>query len=161
MPSSIQVDIVSAEGAMFSGRATMVIAPGIMGEVGILPTHSPLLTRLKPGEIRIYPVEGEELLMYVSGGLLEVQPFAITVLADTARRAEDIDAKAALRAMQQAERMVHQVEEVFGKGMAVAGLIDYTKAKLELAKAAAQLKTIEDLRRRSGGRRRPGKGKFT
>ncbi len=154
MANSIQVDIVSAEGAIFSGLARMVIAPGAMGEVGILPAHSPLLTRLKPGEIRICPIEGEELFIYVSGGLLEVQPFAITVLADTALRAEDIDAKAALRVMQQAEQVVREAKEALGEGMAVVGLIDYTKAKIELAKAAAQLKTLDDLRRRAGGRRR-------
>lgn len=154
MANSIQVDIVSAEGAIFSGLARMVIAPGAMGEVGILPAHSPLLTRLKPGEIRICPIEGEELFIYVSGGLLEVQPFAITVLADTALRAEDIDAKAALKVMQQAEKVVREAKEALGEGMAVVGLIDYTKAKIELAKAAAQLKTLGDLRRRAGGRRR-------
>lgn len=154
MANSIQVDIVSAEGAIFSGLARMVIAPGAMGEVGILPAHSPLLTRLKPGEIRICPIEGEELFIYVSGGLLEVQPFAITVLADTALRAEDIDAKAALKVMQQAEKVVREAKEALGEGMAVVGLIDYTKAKIELAKAAAQLKTLDDLRRRAGGRRR-------
>ena len=153
MPKSIQVDIVSAEGAIFSGLARMLIAPGVMGEVGILPTHSPLLTRLKPGEIRIYPNEGEERLIYVSGGVLEIQPFAITVLADTAVRAEDIDAEAALRAMQRAERVAREAEGALGEGMAVVGLIDYTKAKIELAKAAAQLKTLEDLRRRAGSRR--------
>nr|MBS0021689.1 F0F1 ATP synthase subunit epsilon [Gammaproteobacteria bacterium] len=157
MPNSIQVDIVSAEGAIFSGRASRVIAPAAVGEVGILPAHAPLLTRLKPGEIRICPIEGEELLIYVSGGLLEVQPFAITVLADTALRAEDIDAKAALRVVQQAEKVVREAEEALGEGMAVVGLIDYTKAKIELAKAVAQLKTLDDLRRRSGGRRRGGK----
>jgi F-type H+-transporting ATPase subunit epsilon len=157
MAKSIQVDIVSAEGTIFSGLARMLIAPGIMGEVGVLPTHSPLLTRLKPGEIRIYPVEGEELLIYVSGGLLEIQPFAITVLADTALRAEDIDAKAALRAMQQAERVARDAEEAIGEREAVLGLIDYTKAKIELAKAAAQLKTLDNLRRRAGGRRGGGK----
>lgn len=157
MPNSIQVDIVSAEGAIFSGRASRVIAPAAVGEVGILPAHAPLLTRLKPGEIRICPIEGEELLIYVSGGLLEVQPFAITVLADTALRAEDIDAKAALRVVQQAEKVVREAEGALGEGMAVVGLIDYTKAKIELAKAVAQLKTLDDLRRRSGGRRRGGK----
>lgn len=157
MPNSIQVDIVSAEGAIFSGRASRVIAPATVGEVGILPAHAPLLTRLKPGEIRICPIEGEELLIYVSGGLIEVQPFAITVLADTALRAEDIDAKAALRVAQQAEKVVREAEEALGEGMAVVGLIDYTKAKIELAKAVAQLKTLDDLRRRSGGRRRGGK----
>lgn len=154
MPNSIQVDIVSAEGAIFSGLASMIIAPAVMGDVGILPTHSPLLTRLRPGEIRIYPIGGDELLIYVSGGLLEIQPFAITVLADTALRAEDIDAKAARRAMQQAESVARQAKEALGGGTAVVGMIDYTKAKIELAKAAAQLKTIEDLRRRAGGPRR-------
>lgn len=157
MPKSIQVDIVSAESAIFSGLASMLIAPGVMGEMGILPTHSPLLTRLKPGEIRIYPIAGEEVLIYVSGGVLEVQPFAITVLADTALRAEDIDAAAALRAMQQAQSITREAKEALGEGTALVGLIDYAKAKSELAQAAAQLKTLEDLRRRAGGRRRGGK----
>lgn len=157
MANSIQVDIVSAERAIFSGLASMFVAPGVMGEVGVLPSHSPLLTRLKPGEIRIYPIEGEEVLIYVSGGLLEIQPFAITVLADTALRAEDIDEAAALRAMQQAERVTRETMASLGEGMAVVGLIDYAKAKSELAQAAAQLRTFDDLRRRARGRARGGK----
>lgn len=157
MAKSIQVDIVSAEGVIFSGLASMLIAPGVMGEVGILPTHAPLLTRLNPGEVRIDLLAGDEVLIYVSGGVLEVQPFAITVLADTALRAESIDAEAARRAMRQAESVAQAAKEALGEGAAMVGLIDYALAKAELAKAAAQLKTLDDLRRRAGGRRRGGK----
>ncbi|MGF1612398.1 MAG: F0F1 ATP synthase subunit epsilon [Gammaproteobacteria bacterium] len=157
MANSIQVDIVSAEGVIFSGLASMLIAPGVMGEVGILPTHAPLLTRLNPGEVRIDLLAGDEVLIYVSGGVLEVQPFAITVLADTALRAESIDAQAALRAMRAAESVAQAAKEALREGTAVVGLIDYAQAKAELAKAAAQLKTLDDLRRRAGGRRRGGK----
>ena len=146
MVRSIQLDIVSAEGAIFSGLAKLVIAPAVMGELGILPAHSPLLTRLKPGEIRIYPTEGEELLIYVSGGVLEIQPFAITVLADTALRAENIDERAALEAKRRAEQEARRAEQALAEGMPV---FDYAKAKSELAKAVAQLHTIEHLRRRA------------
>jgi F-type H+-transporting ATPase subunit epsilon len=145
MVNSMYVDIVSAEAEIFSGTATMVVVPALMGEMGILPAHSPLLTRLRPGEVRIYPVEGGELLIYVSGGLLEIQPFSITVLADTALRAEGIDEEAARKAQQYAERELRRAEKASAEGLPV---LDYAKAKAELAKAIAQLRTVEDLRRR-------------
>src|SRR5882672_10262302 len=100
---TIQVDIVSAEGEIFSGPAKMVFAPGIEGELGIAPRHAPLLTLLKPGEVRVQPPEGDEQAFYVGGGALEVQPRKITVLADTALRAKDLDEAAALAAKQRAE----------------------------------------------------------
>ena len=100
--ASIRVDIVSAEGEIFSGEAEMVFAPGQLGEIGIAPRHAPLLTDLKPGEVRIQPPEGEERVFYVSGGILEVQPQRVTVLANSALRAEDLDETAALEARERA-----------------------------------------------------------
>ncbi len=103
MANTIQVDIVSAEGEIFSGAATMVFAPASMGEIGIAPRHAPLLTTLKPGEVRVQTPDGNEQYFYVGGGALEVQPHLVTVLADTALRAKDIDEAAALAAKQRAE----------------------------------------------------------
>ena len=99
---SIHVEIVSAEGAIFSGEATMVFAPAKMGDVGIAPRHAPLLTDLRPGEVRVQTDEGPEQFFYVTGGVLEVQPHLITVLADSALRAEDLDEAAALEARERA-----------------------------------------------------------
>ena len=100
--ASIRVDIVSAEGEIFSGEAEMVFAPGQLGEIGIAPRHAPLLTDLKPGEVRVQPPEGEERVFYVSGGILEVQPQRVTVLANSALRAEDLDEAAAFEAREKA-----------------------------------------------------------
>ena len=100
---TIQVDIVSAEGEIFSGPATMVFAPGLVGDLGIAPRHAPLLTLLKPGEVRVQTAEGSEQHFFVGGGALEVQPNKVTVLADTAIRAKDLDEQAALAAKQRAE----------------------------------------------------------
>src|SRR5690606_11013129 len=101
----IHVDIVSAEGAIYSGEARMVFAPAKMGDVGIAPRHAPLLTDLRPGEVRVQPQEGgEELFFYVTGGVLEVQPHLVTVLADSALRAEDLDEAAALEARERARQ---------------------------------------------------------
>jgi F-type H+-transporting ATPase subunit epsilon len=136
--SSIHVDIVSAEGAIWSGEAGMVFAPAKMGDVGIAPRHAPLLTTLRPGGVRVQPAEGgEELYFYVSGGVLEVQPYLVTVLADTALRARDVDEAAALEAKRRAEEALRNREE----------LIDYARAQAELAEAVAQLQALEHLRK--------------
>ena len=103
MASTIHVDIVSAEGEIFSGEASMVFVPAIMGDIGIAPRHAPLLTTLKPGEVRVQTPDGDEQFFYVSGGAIEIQPHLVTVLADTALRAHDLDEAAALQAKQRAE----------------------------------------------------------
>ncbi|MDH5436462.1 MAG: F0F1 ATP synthase subunit epsilon [Gammaproteobacteria bacterium] len=138
MAMTIHVDIVSAEESIFSGSAEMVFAPGEMGELGIAPRHTPLLTRLRAGEVRIKPAgDGEEQFFYVSGGMLEIQPHVITVLADTALRAKDIDEAAALLAKEHAEKAMQDQESD----------IDYAEAQAELARAVAQLQTLERLRK--------------
>jgi len=138
MAMIVHVDIVSAEESIFSGSAEMVFAPGEMGELGIAPRHSPLLTRLRPGEVRIQLAGGgEELFYYVSGGMLEIQPHMITVLADTALRAKDIDEAAALKAKEHAEKALEDRESE----------IDYAEAQAELARAVAQLQTLDRLRK--------------
>ncbi len=134
---TIHIDIVSAEKAIYSGLAEMVFAPAEMGEVGIAPRHAQLITRLKPGEVRVKTVT-EELPFYVSGGLLEVQPHVVTILADTAIRAKDIDEAAALEAKSRAE------EALADK----SGKIDYAKAQAELTEAVMQLRTLDRLRKR-------------
>lgn len=137
MAETIQVDIVSAEGEIFSGAARMVFAPGSQGDVGIAPRHAPLLTLLKPGEVRVQPPEGEEQVFFVGGGALEVQPHHVTVLADTALRARDIDEAAAQAAKQRAEDALRDN----------VGKIEQAEALAELARAAAQLKVLERLRK--------------
>jgi F-type H+-transporting ATPase subunit epsilon len=137
---TIQVDIVSAEGEIFSGEAAMVFAPASQGEVGIAPRHAPLLTLLKAGVVRVQTPDGEEHVFYVGGGALEVQPSRVSVLADTALRAKDIDEQAALAAKQRAE------EALSDRGAA----IDQAQALAELARAAAQLKVLERLRKLRG-----------
>jgi F-type H+-transporting ATPase subunit epsilon len=138
MAKSLQVDIVSAEQAIFSGLAERVIAPGEAGELGILPEHAPLLTRIKPGTVRILPQGGgEEEVIYVSGGMMEVQPDRVTVLADTSVRAHDLDEAKAL----EAERLAK--EALANK----TGAMDIAKAQAEFAQAAAQLAAIRRLRR--------------
>jgi F-type H+-transporting ATPase subunit epsilon len=141
MAMTIHVDIVSAESSIFSGQAEMVFAPAIMGEVGIAPRHSPLLSPLGPGEVRVRLPDGAgEEAFYISGGILEVQPFTVTVLSDTAIRAHDLDESKALEAKQQAEqRLADRGAEV-----------DYAKELANLAQAAAQLRTLERLRKRRG-----------
>ena len=140
MSNLIQVDIVSAEKEIFSGEAQMVFAPAVMGEVGISPGHAPLVTRMTPGEVRVKDSNGNELAFYVSGGLLEVQPRSITVLSDTAERAEDLDEAAILKAKEEAEQALHEKDSK----------IDYAKAQIALAEASAQLQTLQRLRKRSG-----------
>lgn len=135
--ATIHVDIVSAEGEIFSGEASMVFAPAIMGELGIAPRHAPLLTTLRPGEVRVQTPAGEEQFFYVSGGALEIQPHLVTVLADTAVRARDLDEAAAMQAKQRAEEALRDRTDS----------VDVAKAQAELAAAAAQLKAIEKLRK--------------
>ena len=135
--ATIKCDIVSAEAEIFHGQATMVIASGEMGELGIAPRHAPLITRLKPGQVRVIPENGEEQFFYVSGGILEVQPNLVTVLADTAMRAKDIDENSARRAKEEAERVIANR----GEAMEIA------EAQAQLAMATAQLEALERFRR--------------
>jgi F-type H+-transporting ATPase subunit epsilon len=138
MANTIHVDIVSAEGQIFAGEASMVFVPGSQGEIGIAPRHAPLLTTLKAGEIRVQSEGHEEQLFYVGGGSLEVQPNAVTVLADTAARARDLDEAAALAAKQRAEDAVRTRSDK----------MDLAEAQAELARAVAQLRAIERLRKK-------------
>jgi F-type H+-transporting ATPase subunit epsilon len=137
---TIQVDIVSAEGELFSGLAAVVFAPASEGDLGIYPRHAPLLTLLKPGEVRVQTPDGEQHFFFVGGGALEVQPNKVTVLADTALRAKDIDEAAALAAKQRAEEALRDR----------AGHITQAEALAELARAAAQLKLLARLRKLRG-----------
>lgn len=138
MAMTIHVDIVSAEQEVFSGVAEMLFAPAEMGEVGIAPRHAPMITRLRPGEVRVKISDKESQEYYVSGGLLEVQPHIVTVLADTAIRAKDIDEAKALEAKARAEEMLKDK----------SGKIDYAIAQAQLAEAVMQLRTLERLRKR-------------
>lgn len=139
MAMTVHVDIVSAEEQIFSGLAEFVALPGEAGELGILPGHMPLMTRIKPGAVRVkVPNQAEEELVFVAGGMLEVQPGLVTVLADTAIRGKDLDEAKALEAKKKAEEaLVNQGSE-----------IDYAKAQAELAEAVAQLAAIQRLRKR-------------
>jgi F-type H+-transporting ATPase subunit epsilon len=140
MSMTIHIHIVSAETEIFSGTANMVFAPAEMGEVGIAPRHTPLLTRLKPGEVRVQMEGQDEQFFYVSGGVLEIQPHVVTVLADTAIRATDLDEAAATKAKERAERAMDDRQSDF----------DYAKAQAELAEAVAQLRTINSIRKKAG-----------
>lgn len=140
MAMTVHVDIVSAEAEIFSGPAQMVFASGVMGELGILPRHAPLLTKLKPGEVRVVRPEGEEEFYYISGGMLEIQPHTITVLADTAIRAKDLDEASALEAKQRAEQALRDQQ----------GEMELARAEQELAEAMAQLQAIQKLRKKAG-----------
>lgn len=135
--STIQVTIVSAEGEIYDGEAAMVFAPAIEGDVGISPRHAPLLTRLKPGEVRVKPESGDENHFFVSGGILEIQPHKVTVLADTAARAHDLDEAAAQEAKRRAEELLQQQRSD----------VDYGRVQAELAEAVAKLQMLERLRR--------------
>ncbi|MGA1562170.1 MAG: F0F1 ATP synthase subunit epsilon [Gammaproteobacteria bacterium] len=141
MAMTVQVDIVSAEEAIFSGQAEMVYAPAAMGEVGVAPRHAPMLTPLKPGSVRIQ-TGSEEKIYYVSGGLLEVQPNTVTVLADTVVRARDLDEAAAEKARAQAEERIRDHKDEF----------DFAAAQTELAEAMAQLATIDKLKHKAQAR---------
>jgi F-type H+-transporting ATPase subunit epsilon len=137
MAKKLHVDIVSAEQQIFSGEAEMVIAPGEAGELGILPEHAPLLTRIKPGTVRIQSAGVDEEVIYVSGGMMEVQPDRVTVLADTSVRAHDLDEAKAM----EAERLAK--EALTNR----TGKMEYAKALSELAEASAQIAAIRKLRK--------------
>jgi F-type H+-transporting ATPase subunit epsilon len=135
--STIRVDVVSAEAEVFHGEAKLVVATGEMGELGIAPRHAPLITRLKPGQVRIIQASGEELFLYVSGGILEVQPSVVTILTDTAVRAADLDEAAAKEAKEKAERIIANRTDA----------VEVAEAQAELAQAIAQLQALERLRK--------------
>jgi len=137
MASTIHCDIVSAEAEIFSGDAAMVVVTGEEGELGIAPRHAPLLTRLKPGQVRVMLPEGGEEFYYISGGLLEVQPHVVTVLSDTAARASDLDEAAALKAKEEAERALSDR----------TADMEVAQAQAQLAEAMAQLAALERLRK--------------
>ena len=138
MAMTMHLDIVSAEKELFSGRAEVVIAPAIMGEVGIHARHTPLLTPLKPGEVKITKQGGEEESIYVSGGMMEVQPSVVTILSDTAVRAQDLDEAAAMEAKQAAEEAIANRD----------GDMDIAEAQSRLLEAVAQLQMIERFRKK-------------
>ncbi len=140
MTMTVHCDIVSAEQQIFSGLAEMVIAAGSEGDLGIAYGHAPLLTGLKPGPIRIVKQGGEEEIYYISGGYAEIQPYHITVLADTALRADDMDETAALQAKTEAE------QNMADRG----GEFDYSSAAVQLAEATAQLRTLQAIRKKMG-----------
>jgi F-type H+-transporting ATPase subunit epsilon len=134
--ATIHVDIVSAEGEIYSGTAAMVYAPAKMGEVGIAPRHAPLLTVLKPGEVRVEDTEGKEHFFYVTGGMLEIQPHLVTVLADTALRGEQLDEAAALAARDEAEKALAGISEE----------TDLVRAQAELAEAEARYRAAQKIK---------------
>ena len=134
--ATIHVDIVSAEGEIYSGPAAMVYAPAKMGEVGIAPRHAPLLTVLKPGEVRVEDTEGKEHFFYVTGGMLEIQPHLVTVLADTALRGEQLDEAAALAARDEAEKALAGISEE----------PDLARAQAELAEAEARYRAAQKIK---------------
>jgi len=140
MAMTMHVDIVSAESEIFSGTAEMVLAPALMGEVGIMPRHTQMLTPLKPGEVRVTREGGEQEYYYVSGGIMEVQPHVVTVLSDTAVRAADLDEAAALEAKKHAEQALKEH----------SGEMDFARAEAELAQAVAQLRMIKKVRKNLG-----------
>ncbi len=138
MAMTFHVDVVSAEEAIFSGLAEMIVVPGQMGELGIYPRHAPLLTRIKPGSVRLrLPNQTEDMLIYVSGGMLEVQPNIVTVLADTAIRSGDLDEARALEAKRLAEEAIKNRSTE----------IDFVQAQAELIEAVAQLQAIQKIRK--------------
>ena len=139
MANTIHVDVVSAEEQIYSGEAEFVVLPGEEGELGIYPRHTPLITRIKPGTVRIKPEGGgDEELIFVAGGILEVQPKVVTVLADTAIRGQDLDEAKALEAQKRAQEAMHDR----------SGKMEYAKAVAELAEAAAQIAAIRKLRQK-------------
>ena len=141
MAMTLHCDIVSAEEAIFSGLVELVVAHGSLGDLGICYGHAPLLTALEPGPVRVKLASGEEQVFYVSGGFLEAQPNLVSILADTAVRAGDIDEASALEAQREAQ---HQLTNQSGD-------IDYGRAAAQLAAAAAQLRTIQQIRKKMGG----------
>jgi F-type H+-transporting ATPase subunit epsilon len=137
--ATMKVDIVSAEGEIFSGEAKMVFAPAIMGDVGIAPRHAPLLTNLRPGDLRVQTPEGEEKFFYVTGGVLEVQPHMVTVLADSAMHGDDLDEEAARISKEAAEQQLAQADK---KGL--------EHARLQLVEASARYRAVQKLKGRKG-----------
>ncbi|MDD5402952.1 MAG: F0F1 ATP synthase subunit epsilon [Sulfuricella sp.] len=141
MAMTIHVDVVSAEQSIFSGVAEFIAAPAAAGEVGIYPRHAPFISRMKPGTVRVkIPDQAEEELFFVSGGILEVQPQVVTILADTALRGKDLDEAKALEAKQRAEEAMKDR----------SATMDYAKAEAELAEAVAQIRAIQKIRKQSG-----------
>lgn len=140
MAMSVHCDIVSAEESIFSGRAELVVASGVLGDLGIAPGHAALLTELQPGPVRVMKQGGGEEIFYVTGGFIEVQPNVVTVLADTAVRAAEIDTAEAEKAKAEALRVISNKASDF----------EYSKAAVELAHAAARLRTVQQLRRKMG-----------
>jgi F-type H+-transporting ATPase subunit epsilon len=138
MSKTIRCDIVSAQEEIFSGEAAMIFATGTVGELGISPRHAPLITQLKPGPVRVQTPDGEEAFFFVGGGILEVMPHIVTVLADTAVRADDLDEAAASRAKEEAER------ELLDR----TGEMEVAEAQAKLAEAIAQLQALERLRKK-------------
>ena len=139
MANTLHIDVVSAEESIYSGEAEFVVLPGEAGELGIYPRHTPLITRIRPGEVRIKPAGGgEEALIFVAGGILEVQPKVVTVLADTAIRGHDLDEAKALEAKKQAEEAMQSR----------TSKLEIAKAQAELAAAIAQLQAIQKLRKK-------------
>jgi|TARA_B110000879_G_scaffold34764_1_gene48003 F-type H+-transporting ATPase subunit epsilon len=141
MAMTVHCDIVSADESLFSGLIEMVVATGSLGELGVTAGHAPLLSDLKPGPVRLIKQNGEEEIYYLSGGYLEVQPNMVSILADTAVRADDIDEAAAAEAVKDAEQAIANQ----------SGEIEYSKAAAMLAEASAQLKTVAQLRKKLGG----------
>ncbi len=139
MAMTIHVDVVSAEKEIYSGLVEAVFATATMGEIGIYPRHTPLLTSLKAGEVRVL-VNGQEEQFYVSGGMLEVQPHVVTVLADTAMRADDVDEAAAIAAKEAAEKSLAESAEK----------LDYAEVQVQLAEASAQLRVVQRARKSAG-----------
>jgi F-type H+-transporting ATPase subunit epsilon len=137
MASTIRCDIVSAEEEIFHGDVKLVVATGEMGELGIAPRHAPLITRLKPGQVRVVMESGDEQFFYVSGGILEVQPQVVTVLTDTAIRAKDLDEAAAKQAKEEAEKLLLNRTDA----------LEIAEAQAQLAQALAQLQALERLRK--------------
>lgn len=138
MAMTTHVDIVSAEEEIWSGKATMIFAPGVMGELGITPRHAPLLTRLKAGEVRVRDASGVDESFFITGGMLEVQPHIVTVLSDTAVRADDLDEATAIVAKERAEAAVQNKSSE----------MDFARASAELAEATALVETIKKLKGR-------------
>ena len=140
MAMTVHCDIVSAEQEIFSGLVEMIVATGSEGELGIAYGHAPLLTALNPGPVRVIKPEGEEEIFYLSGGYVEVQPHVVSILADTALRADDMDEAAALEAKKEAEQALHNQ----------SGEFDYSRAAAQLAEAVAQLRTLQAIRKKAG-----------
>ena len=137
MTATIRCDIVSAEAEIFHGTATLGVASGDEGELGIAPRHAPLITRLKPGQVRVIAENGDEQSFYVSGGIIEVQPQVVTILADTAIRAKDLDEAAVIRAKEEAERLLATRTDT----------VEVAQAQAELAQLVAQVQAIERLKK--------------